>query len=285
MAKRLGLGKGLSALIPEGLDTQDKLFDIDVDLIDPNPDQPRSEFNPDRLEELAESIRNNGVIQPIIVTKTGKRYTLIAGERRWRAAQLAGYHKIPAIIRTVADGEMLTLSLLENIQREELNPIEEARAYRNLIETQNFTHDSMAAHLGKSRAAISNTIRLLKLPREVQSLIEDGQLKFGHGKCLITIEDPEVLNQMALTCIEQGWSVRQLEEGIRKQRPRKVAKKSRPAKSVFLRRAEQQMSAQMGIPISIQGTDQKGKIVIPYKSPELLQKIFETITQQGRLEE
>lgn len=285
MAKRLGLGRGLSALIPEGLDSPDKLFDLDLDLIDPNPDQPRTEFDPERLAELAESIRHNGLIQPIIVTRRGARYTLIAGERRWRAAQLAEYQKIPAIVRQIQEGDLLTLSLLENIQRQELNPIEEARAYKNLIETHDFTHDSLATRLGKSRAAISNTLRLLKLTKNLQDLIEDEKLSFGHGKCLSAIDDPRRCEALAEACVAHGWSVRQLEEAIRKNRRSRPAPKSDATKSVFLRRAEQQMSSHLGTRVFVQGTDEKGKIVIPYTSPTLLQKIFEMLTHQGRLEE
>lgn len=286
MAKRLGLGKGLNALIPDGLDqeTQAAYVDVDIDQIDPNPDQPRHFFDDVSLQELSESIKHNGVIQPIILTRQGRRYQLIAGERRWRAAQLAGFIQIPAIIREVPEGQRLTLALLENIQRQELNPVEEAMAYRNLLEQKDFTQETLAQNLGKSRATISNTIRLLRLPQAIQDMIEDSRLSFGHAKCLITITSDEEACAWAERAVREGWSVRELERRIQQVKDKKPARK-RVAKDVFLKRAERTLTRCIGTTVKINGGQDKGKVVIPYTSQDELQRIYEWLTQSEEMEE
>lgn len=279
MVKRLGLGKGLSALIPEGSQEDQRFVEMDLGQIVPNPDQPRHLFDPDKLEELAQSIRKNGVIQPVVVTKRGSQFVLIAGERRWRAAQLAGYQKIPAVIRDTPEGEMLTLALLENIQRQELNPIEEALAFRNLIEKNGFTQEKLSEQLGKSRTGISNTIRLLKLPQPVQDMVEDNSLSFGHAKCLNGISDPKRILGLAKECVDKAWSVRELEKHL-KEKVKKTAKpKAKP--SIFMEKAIQNMSHFVGNKVTINGTEKRGKVVIPYKNQEQLQRIYESLSQES----
>ncbi|MCB1050256.1 MAG: ParB/RepB/Spo0J family partition protein [Acidobacteria bacterium] len=284
MVKRLGLGKGLSALIPEGANEEQKFVELAIQQIVPNPDQPRHQFDATKLEELAQSIRANGVIQPLVVTKRGSQYVLIAGERRWRAAQLAGFDKIPAVIRDTPEGEMLTLALIENIQRQELNPVEEALAYKNLIEKNGFTQETLATQLGKSRTTISNTVRLLKLPQNVQDMIEDGSLSFGHAKCLMGLSGNERIDQMAQKCVQNQWSVRELERQLIKESKPK-ANKQEQAQNIFVEKAALAMSRSVGSKIVIRGTEKRGKVVIPYKNHEQLQRIFESLTNQASLEE
>jgi len=284
MARKSGLGKGLSALIPQQSEEHSQYFDIDIDLIEPNPEQPRHQFDAHSLDELAASIKANGVIQPIIVTRSGSRYRLIAGERRWRASQLAGFHKIPAVVREVDSNQMLTLALLENIQRQELNPIEEAQAYRNLIEQHRYTQETLSKQLGKSRASISNTIRLLKLPETVRDLVEDGLLSFGHAKCLITLQQSKTQQRLATLCVTKQWSVRELERQIQLL-SRKTKTKPKPERSVFIRKAEDIFRKAVGSKVVIQGNENKGRVVIPYASADQLQDIYEWLTKQDSMEE
>jgi ParB family chromosome partitioning protein len=278
MAKRSGLGKGLSALIPVTTETEkagDYYEELSIDLLDPNPEQPRHHFHEERLQELSDSIKNNGVIQPIIVTKgENGRYVVIAGERRWRATLGAGYTKIPAIVRTVEKGQMLSLALLENIQRQELNPVEEALAYQKLLDINKFTHESLATHLGKSRVTITNTVRLLRLPNTIKSLIQDGDLSFGHARCLITIEDPEAANRLAENCIDKQWSVRELERRIQAEREPKKPKEKK-GRSTEIKETERQLSERVKAKVSVAGDGKKGKIVFTYGSREEFLSIVE----------
>ena len=270
MAKKSGLGRGLSALIPKTTETEDpkdRYEELSVDLLDPNPEQPRHTFHEDQLKELSDSIKHNGVIQPIIVTPRGDRYVVIAGERRWRATRLAGYEKIPTIVRQVEEGQMLSLALLENIQRQELNPIEEALAYRKLLETNNFTHETLASQLGKSRVTISNTVRLLKLPSRIKNMIQDNELSFGHARCLVTISDNEQLDRLAQDCIEKEWSVRELEKRIKTER-NETDKKERPRKGKEIKDLEKQLSRALNCKVSIAGDGKKGKISTSYESEQ-----------------
>ena len=282
MVKKSGLGRGLNVLIPEnaGIENpQDHYEEIPVALLDPNPEQPRHTFHEDQLKELADSIKHNGVIQPIIVTPRAGRFVVIAGERRWRATKLAGYMKIPAVVRKVEEGQMLSLALLENIQRQELNPIEEALAYRKLLKTNDFTHETLASKLGKSRVTISNTIRLLKLPDHIKNMIEDNKLTFGHARCLVTIEDPERVMKLADSCLEKQWSVRELEKKIQQIR---AAKKSplKDEKLPLLEQCESKISRRLERKVFISGNGKKGKISIPYKSEQDLQAIVQILSNQ-----
>lgn len=219
MARR-SLGRGLSALIGEEETAKGDSgsLQIDIDLIDPNPEQPRTRFTEVDLGELAQSIKANGVVQPIVVRQRGGRYQIVAGERRWRAAQRAGLHRIPAVTKDVSDEKLLELALLENIQRQELNPIEEARAYRKLIDNIGLTQELLSERVGKDRTVITTSLRLLRLPDEVQQLIEDGSLSAGHGRALLMADDPAVQLSFANTAIAKAWSVREAERAVKRWR-------------------------------------------------------------------
>lgn len=286
MIKKSGLGRGLSALIPSTTETDnpsDRYEEVSLDLLDPNPEQPRHHFHQERLNELADSIRNNGVIQPIIVTPLKNRFVVIAGERRWRATRLAGYEKIPAIIRRVNKDQMLSLALLENIQRQELNPIEEALAYGRLLETNNFTHETLASHLGKSRVSITNTVRLLKLPDSIKNYIQDGVLTFGHARSLVGIEEEDALMRLARTCIDKSWSVRELERRIQMEREERKDR-SRVKKPQDIMDSEKHLAGVLKSKVSIAGDGKKGKIVLTYGSAEEFRKImdiFNSVRESG----
>ena len=276
MVKKSGLGKGLSALIPVSTETDnpsDRYEEISLDLLDPNPEQPRHHFHQERLNELADSIKTNGVIQPIIVTPAKNRFVVIAGERRWRATRLAGYEKIPAIVRRVNKDQMLSLALLENIQRQELNPIEEALAYGRLLETNKFTHETLATHLGKSRVSITNTVRLLKLPDSVKNFIQDGKLTFGHARSLVGIDNEDRLLRLAKSCIDKSWSVRELERRIQMEREERKDR-ARVKKPQSILDTEKRLAGMLESKVSIAGDGKKGKIVLTYGSEEEFTKIL-----------
>lgn len=216
---RQTLGRGLSALLGDEKPTgqQETISpEIDIDLIEPNPDQPRTQFTEANLEELAQSIRANGVVQPIVLRHIGGRYQIVAGERRWRASQRAGLRRIPAVVKVVSDDKLLELALVENIQRQELNPIEEAKAYRKLIDTRGLTQEMVAERVGKDRTIITTSMRLLRLPGEIQRVIEEGGLSAGHGRALMMTDDPKIQRRLANDAIDNGWSVRETERAVKK---------------------------------------------------------------------
>ncbi len=216
---RQTLGRGLSALLgDEKPAVQQEAIspEIDIDLIEPNPDQPRTRFTEANLEELAQSIRANGVVQPIVLRQVGGRYQIVAGERRWRASQRAGLRRIPAVVKEVSDDKLLELALVENIQRQELNPIEEAKAYRKLIDTLGLTQEMVAERVGKDRTIITTSMRLLRLPGEIQRVIEEGGLSAGHGRALMMTDDPKIQRRLANEAIDNGWSVRDTERAVKK---------------------------------------------------------------------
>jgi ParB family transcriptional regulator, chromosome partitioning protein len=215
---RKALGRGLSALLGETTAKKDgeELLELDLDLIEPNTDQPRTRFGEANLDELAQSIRANGVVQPIIVRTQGSKYQIVAGERRWRAAQKAGLEKIPAVIKNVSDDKLLELALIENIQRQELNAVEEARAYKKLIETVGLTQEMVAERVGKNRTAITTFLRLLKLPEDIQKLIEEEKITAGHARALLMTEDDNIRRKVAKNIIEFSLSVREVEKAVKK---------------------------------------------------------------------
>lgn len=214
---RKPLGRGLGALIggEDKVYEGDELIELEIERIRPNSQQPRTRFAEDELDNLAASIRENGVVQPIIVRKALDGYELVAGERRWRASQRAGLEKIPAVVRSVDDGKLLEIALLENIQRQELNPVEEALAYRKLIDSIGLTQDELSNRIGKSRTHITTFLRFLKLPEDVQKLVEDGRLSAGHARALLMTEDIAIQRQIARRVIEEGLSVRATERLIK----------------------------------------------------------------------
>src|SRR6266436_7985613 len=211
------LGRGLSALI--SIDSPqaeaDEIREIEIDLIRPGHQQPRTTFDQAKLDELAQSILTSGIIQPLLVRPRGGLYELVAGERRWRAAQLAGLARIPAIIREIPDEKLLELALIENIQRQELNPIEEANAYKRLIDSLGLTQDEVARRVGRDRTFVTNYLRVLKLPTDIQALLEHDKLTFGHARALLSVEDPATQRRLAQKIVKHNWSVRETERRVR----------------------------------------------------------------------
>lgn len=212
------LGRGLSALLGEEGDkkTSEGFLELDLDLIEPNSEQPRTRFAEENLEELTQSIKANGVVQPIVVRKKDNKYQIIAGERRWRASQRAGLQKIPAVVKEVSDDKLLELALIENIQRHDLNPIEEAKAYKNLVESIGLTQETVAERVGKNRTVITTALRLLKLPEDIQKLIEEQKISAGHGKALLMAEDADAQRRLARSVIEMSLSVRETEKAVKR---------------------------------------------------------------------
>ncbi|MFZ5626105.1 MAG: ParB/RepB/Spo0J family partition protein [Bacillota bacterium] len=283
MAKK-GLGKGLNALIPgrkEEETRENGVNEIPVALIATNPWQPRQEFNQARLEELAKSIEKSGLIQPIIVRKAGDGYQLIAGERRLRAYRYLGKETIPAIIRAVDDGQALELALLENIQREELNCLEEAEAIRRLQEEFNYTQEMLSQRLGRSRSAIANTLRLLHLSEPVRKALRDEQITAGHGRALLALNSEQDQNLALKLVIEKGLSVRQTEELVknwpRQQKSEQTREKKEKKVAAVLGDIEEILKRKLGTGVKVKGKENKGKIEIAYYSEEELQRIIELI--------
>ncbi len=215
---RRALGRGLSALLSDKpATTNEEMIELDIDLIEPNNFQPRTTFNEQRLDELAQSIKANGIIQPLLVRRTAnERYQLVAGERRWRAAQRAGLHRVPCVVKEIPEDKMLELALIENIQRQELNAIEEAHAYKRLIESLGLTQEMVAQRVGRDRTFITNYLRLLRLPEDIQQLVEAEQLSMGHARALLGVDEPEIQRKLAKEIIDKGHSVRQTERTIKR---------------------------------------------------------------------
>src|SRR6267142_4149380 len=215
---RKALGRGLGALLSSSdrtIDLQDEPYEVAVELVDSGPSQPRTHFDEVSLERLADSIRSHGVVQPILVRRRGERYELIAGERRWRAAKIAGLSKIPVVVKEIPDHDLLEIALIENIQREDLNPIEEAQAYRNLIDTVGLTQDALATRLGRDRSYITNYIRLLRLPDDIQQLVTEGKLSTGHARTILGLPHVDLQRRVARRIIERDLSVRSTESLVR----------------------------------------------------------------------
>ena len=279
--KNKGLGKGLDAFFGN-IEPQenDAVKSVAVELIDNDPGQPRKNFNEERLNELAESIRQHGIVQPLIVRRNAGRYIIIAGERRFRAAIIAGLTEVPVIVRDMDAREVMEVALIENIQRENLNPIEEAAAIRFLMKEHDLTQEEVAKRLSKSRPAIANSVRLLQLPDSVQEHLREGRIQPGHARVLASVEDEELLEKLAGKCAEAGWSVRETEEQVKKavtlaelhSRPRRRRRLSND-----LAAARSRLRERLGTRVEIQGDEKKGKIIIEYYTDEGLQSIYETI--------
>ena len=285
--KRPALGRGLSALIPETPRPQpvaverdaDGPTQIDLDLLVPNPRQPRTSIDEARLEELAQSIRVNGVIQPILVRRAGGRYEIVAGERRWRAAQRAGLLKVPIVMRDVADDQLLQIALIENIQRDDLNPIEEAQAYRQLIDDHQLSQETLAAAVGKDRATIANYIRLLRLPAEIRTEISSGALSMGHARALVSLPDDVTQRRLAREVVARGLSVRET-EALARREPRPPAAPPPPRKvDPNTRAAEEQLKLALGTSVRITRKGTGGRIEIDFVNEDELQRLYETLTE------
>jgi len=280
---RQPLGRGLSALLGEDTATPSvsaSPMEIDVDLIEPNPEQPRTRFDDAHLEDLARSIRANGVVQPIVVRKRNGRYQIIAGERRWRATQRAGLRKIPAVVKDIPDDKLLELALVENIQRQELNAIEEANAYRKLIDYVGLTQEMVAERVGKDRTLIATSIRLLKLPNDVQKLIIEESLSAGHGRALLMTDDPKVQRAVAQSAVDIGLSVRETEKAVK--RASRKGSQVTDNKSVTVqidpnvKSAETKLTRVLSTKVTIipSGRRAGGKIEIEYYNTDDLDRLF-----------
>jgi ParB family chromosome partitioning protein len=283
--KKMALGKGLGALIP-GIETEEEekkqdYFYCDIDLIRPNRFQPRSAFSADDLQELAESIKNQGVLQPLLVRQDEAGYELIAGERRLRAAKRAGLTQVPVVIKRVSDGKLLEISLVENIQRENLNPIEEADAYQSLITQLNLTQDQAAARVGKSRSAVANFLRLRQLPEQIKASIVDGTLSMGHARALLGTESSAQQLGAWRAVITKGLSVRETENLVRrmkaeKKKPRVTGDRS---EQIYLSSLAEDLSRHFGTKILIKKDGQKGKLEIEFYSNDDLERLINRLKQ------
>jgi len=277
------LGRGLAALIPQRSQPGPGQLEIPLDRISENPRQPRLRMDDDALETLAASIREHGVIQPVLVTETIDGYQLVAGERRVRAARMAGLERIPAVVRQLADRDQLELALVENLQREDLDPIEAARAYRSLINDFAFSQEDLAARVGRARSTVANTLRLLDLHPSVQTAIADGRLTEGHGRAIGGLE-PDAQARIVTTVIDQDLSVRQAEELVRRLRtPRAEAGShaaTRPA-DPELERVEEDLRRALGTKVRMARSRRGGRIVIEYYSDEELSRLYDRLMGAG----
>ena len=282
---RQPLGRGISALLGDSqpLAPATAPNELDIDLIEPNPQQPRTRFAEADLDELAASIRVNGIVQPIVVRPVGGRYQIVAGERRWRAAQRAGMRRLPAIVRAIPDEKLLELALVENIQRQELNPIEEAEAYRKLIEHVGLTQEQVAERVGKERTLITTVMRLLKLPKDVQRHIIEGHLSLSHGRALLMTDDPKVQSTVAQRAIDHDLSVRETEKAVKRGRHEPAGpgtvRKSIITKDANLRAAETKLVRRFGTAVRITPNGKKpgGKIEIEYYGNDDLERIYDQL--------
>ncbi len=284
MAVKKGLGKGLDALFESyreeiGSDNKEnsKVQEIKITDIDPNPEQPRKQFDEDKINELADSIKNHGVVQPIIVRPSGNRYILIAGERRWRASRVANKTTIPAVVLDMNDKDALEISLIENLQREDLNPIEEAKGIQDMVNQLNITQEEAAERLGKSRPAVANALRLLQLSETIQDLLADNKLTAGHARALLSITNEKKREEIAATIISKGLNVRQTEKLIQNlnKRPKKAKMKQKPS---YILEIESELEESLGTRVQINPGAKKGIIEIEYYSNEDLERIIERVT-------
>jgi ParB family transcriptional regulator, chromosome partitioning protein len=284
MEKRPALGKGLSALIPDALEApRSAPVELDIDRLTPNTYQPRGQFDDARLDDLARSIKSNGVIQPIVVRKVGEQYHIIAGERRWRAAQKAGLTKVPVVVRDVQAGNersVLEMALIENIQRENLNPIDEAAAYKRLADDFQLTQEQIAGAVGKDRATIANFLRLLKLPDEVRADVAAGSLSMGHARALLALATEADQRRIARDIVNRNLSVRETESIVRKASEEKTSKPDVPGPKadVHTRAAEERLRVRFGTRVRIVRQGAKGRIEIDFGSEDELIRLFELLT-------
>lgn len=278
--KRGGLGRGLDVLLPQSGELLETVVrDISIDEIDPNASQPRRDFDKEALEQLADSIREAGVLSPILVVENGMRYRIVAGERRYRAARLAGLETVPCIVRSMTNEQQMEAALIENLQRQDLNPIEEAAAIRSLMQECGYTQEQAARKLGKSRPAIANALRLLNLPKAVTDLVVTGDLSAGHARVLAGLDSETRRLELAHQCVLHGYSVRKLEE-MAKARP--AARQTAPKREAGpeLLALQNAMREALGLKTTLSGTETRGKITLSYNSAQELEHLYEVI---GRL--
>lgn len=281
MSKKFALGKGLGALIPDEIEKKQKKDNnemlISINLIKSNENQPRKAFDSEKIAELAESIKHHGIVQPIIIRKDVDDYIIVAGERRWRAAKLLGLKEVPAVIMELSDKQVLEISLIENIQRENLNPIEEAIAYKQLLTEFNLTQDELSKRIGKSRVSITNTMRLMNLNENVQQYIIEGVISEGHGRVLLSISDSNVQYEIAQKVIDEKLSVRELEATVKSLNHEKNDIVKTREINPYYKDLTNKLQNYFGTKVNINSKNNKGKIQIEYYSEEDLQRILEII--------
>ena len=280
--KKTGLGKGLESLFSleqkaAGVNTPTEISIVDID---PNPNQPRKNFDSEKLDELAESIRNHGLLQPLVVTPQGSRYLLVAGERRWRAARLAGLSLVPAVVMNLDAKSIAEIALVENLQRDDLNPLEEAEGIAQLMEQFAITQEDAAQRLGRSRPAIANALRLLQLTAPVKAMVRYGKLSAGHARALAAIHDETLQVQLAQMTIEEELSVRQLEDTLRKLKKQSETEKKTPIKEAQpeFTELEDRLMRALGTRVIVKGNMDKGRIILEYFQRDDLERIFEIAT-------
>lgn len=290
MARKMGLGRGLSAILPdveevvesvehkqEAIVPAGAVVELPLGDIDPNRNQPRKNFDNEALTALADSIRHSGVLSPILVAREGSRYTIIAGERRWRAARIAGAQTIPAIVREWDDIKRQEAALIENMQREDLNPIEEAQGVYVLMNECALTQEEVSQRLGRSRPAVANLLRLLHLPKAIQQAVIDGAISAGHARVLAGVADKKLQALLFAKTVQQGWSVRQLEAAARQAAQGKKEKPKAEPLPVEYEELRERLRSATGLKVSMQGTENKGKIVLEYASQEELQRLWDML--------
>jgi ParB family chromosome partitioning protein len=276
--KKRALGKGLKAFLPEeyGILKDEKFVDVDVEDLKPNPLQPRQDFDQDAIEELARSIEETGILQPLLVVPEGNQYKIVVGERRWRAAQKIGMTKIPAIVRHLSEQEQIEVSLVENLQRKDLNPIEIALAYQKLMHELNYTQEMVAEKVGKDRASVANFIRLLKLPPEIQKMVAEGKISMGHARALITLEKPDQQIFISRLIVQKNLSVRDVEKMMAEKRQPSSPKPKQPLDPDLLALQDELVQI-LGTKVAISGNSQKGTVKLFYFSLEELNRLFDKI--------
>lgn len=289
-ARKGGLGKGLDTLIPPKKNETTKEVEkveikkieeyVDINKVEPNKDQPRKSFNEDSLIELSESIKQHGIVQPLVVAKKDDYFEIIAGERRWRAAKKAGLKEVPVVVKDYSPQEIMEIALIENIQREDLNPIEEAQAYQRLIKDYRLKQDEVAEKVSKSRAAITNSLRLLKLDERVQEMVMEGKLSNGHARAIIGIEDGDQQYQVAQKIFDEQMSVRETEKLMKNLNRPEKPEKQKPQNDFVYRDIEEKMNKIMGTKVVIKNREHdKGKIEIEYYSQAELERIYDLLKQ------
>ncbi len=278
--KKKALGKGLKAFIPEefGILKEEQYAELDIEKLKPSSVQPRLKFNEDSIDELACSIKESGILQPVLVVPEGNHYTIIVGERRWRAAQKIGFKKIPSIIRTMPKAQQLETSLVENLQREDLNPLEIALAYQKLNQELNCTQQEIAEKVGKERASVANYLRLLNLPKEIQDYLAAGKISMGHARALLSLDNAKEQVALARQIVNKQLSVRQIEKTVHALKESPQKEKKRPL-NPDLMALQEEFIRHLGTKVSISGSQNKGIIKIHYFSTEELNQIFEKIKE------
>ncbi len=286
VAKKMALGKGLGALIPEFETVGEKnLFYCAIEEIRPNRSQPRKYFDESKLGELTESIREKGILEPLIVRKVEDGYELIVGERRWRAAQKAGLKEVPVIVKEVSDREVLELSLIENLQREDLNPIEEAEAYKQLIDEFNISQEELSKRIGKDRTTITNTLRLLKLPSEIKEYIKKNDITQGHARAILSLENRDRQKQLCELIINKTLSVREAEAIAKRwsvKQKRRGTEKKKEDIDIQIKNLQDSLRLRLGTKVNIYPSGKRGRITIEYYSFDDLERIVDTILGEER---